>query len=126
MMTLSLTQTYQPIEALSVLRLVWLLIFSDKKVDKSEIQFFENLMNQLNVTEETFFAFRSEPLEKVYAQVKSLSDAQKRECAVLLQKAVNSDGMVEKQELKLLNEILDEAELFKRQPSRSRKAEGGF
>lgn len=126
MIPLILTQTYQPKEALSVLRLVWTLIFSDKKVVHSETQFFEKLMDQFQVSEESFSAFRSEPLESVYAQVKCLSDAQKRECAVLFQQAVNSDGLVEKQELKLLNEILDSAELFKRKPSRSRNAEGGF
>lgn len=113
-------------ESLAVVRLIWLLLFSDDAVDPNEADYFDKTLQDLKVSPQEFQASLSLPLASAYETIRQMPSGKRRECGTLLRLAVTSDGVVELTELSRLNDILEEAAVFRPDRRSSKKSEGGF
>ena len=118
--------SFDPSESLAVARLVWGLIFSDGEVDRRESDFFEQMLQSMNLTSEKFEFSLSEPIEHSYEVVKAMSAEKRRECSQLLRLAVSSDDVVLLSELTHLNEILEKTAMFRSDVNDMNKTGEGF
>lgn len=118
--------TFDFFESMAVARLVWILIFSDGGIDRRESDFFEQMLQSMNISSESFESSLSDPIEHVYDVVKAMSVEKRSECAKLLNLAVGSDKVVGLSELSRLNEILEKTEIFRPDKKHMKKLEGGF
>jgi len=104
---------FNPSESMAVARLVWVLIFSDGKVDPRESAFFEQMLESMNITSADFDASLSTPIESVYELVKEMPALKRRECASLLRVAISLDEVVVLSEVSRLNDILEKTAIFR-------------
>lgn len=118
--------TFNFSESMAVARLVWILIFSDGGIDRRESDFFEQMLQSMDISSELFESSLSEPVEHAYDVVKAMPTEKRRECAKLLNMAVGSDKVVVLSELSRLNDILEKTEIFRQDEKHSKKSEGGF
>lgn len=118
--------TFNPPESMAVARLVWVLIFSDGGIDRRESDFFEQVLQSLNVSSKSFEDSLSDPIEHIYEVVKAMSAKKRRDCVKLFNQAVSSDDVVVLSELSSLNEILEKTEIFRPDNKDIKKSEGGF
>jgi uncharacterized tellurite resistance protein B-like protein len=126
-MTLKVNHTYSAEESLSIVQLVWMLLFSDREVDSREVHYFERLSSLLEVDREALSqGVSAEALDKAFSVVRKMPMDKRRECGTLLRLAVTSDGVVELSELSRLNDILERAAVFRLDRSVARTKEGGF
>ena len=103
-----------------------MLIFSDGGVDRRESDFFEQMLQSMKISSETFESSLSEPVEHAYEVVKDMPLEKRRECAKLLKQAVGSDTVVALSELSRLNEILEKTSIFRPDKKNMGKTDGGF
>jgi len=113
-------------ESLAVARLVWMLIFSDEVVDRRESDFFDQLLKNLKLTSETFETSLSQPEEWAYEVIRSMPAVKRRECGKVLRLAVGSNNKVDLSALSRLNEILENAAIFRPDKKTVKKSEEGF
>ena len=118
--------TFNSPESMAVARLVWVLIFSDGGIDRRESDFFEQVLQSLNMSSKSFEDSLSDPIEHVYEVVKAMSAKKRRDCVKLFNQAVSSDDVVVLSELSSLNEILEKTEIFRPDNKDIKKSEGGF
>jgi len=104
---------FSPDEALAVAYLIWSLICSDEQLSTNESLYFQQSLHYLGVTPASFERHLSTPEEDVYAVVVGMSTRKRSQCATLLRLAYQSDELVDRVELRTLNEILIRAELFR-------------
>lgn len=104
---------FLPDEALAVAYLIWSLISSDQQLSTNESYYFQQSLQYLGVTPVMFEQQLSLPEEDSYAIVLGMSAHKRSLCATLLRLAYQSDELVDRVELRKLNEILIRAELFR-------------
>jgi hypothetical protein len=107
------TSPFSPNEAVAVAVLIWTLICSDQQLSANESHYFQQTLQYLGVTPEAFDIQLSKPEEEAYAVVLGMSARKRSHCATLLRLAYQSDELVDRVELRKLNEILIRAELFR-------------
>lgn len=117
---------FELFESLAVARLIGILIFSDGEVDRQESDFFEQMLQSLNISSEDYEYSLSEPIDHSYEIVKSMSAKKRQLCVKLFRQTVNSDKVIELSELSRLNEILEKTEIFRPDKENLKKTEEGF
>ena len=117
---------YTPEESNAIARLIWVLINRNGAVNKKEADYFANTLQLFDISRTDFDQSLSEPLEEVYAVIRRMPSLKRHECGKLLRLAVTSDGVVELAELSMLNDILEEAAIFRPDRKTQKKSEGGF
>lgn len=117
---------YTPGESLAIARLIWVLINRNDAVNKKEADYFAKALQLLKIGKAEFDKNLAEPLDEAYSVVRAMPALKRHECGKLLRLAVTSDGVVELAELSKLNEILEEAAIFRPDRKSRRKSEGGF
>lgn len=113
-------------ESMAVARLVWVLIFSDGGIDRRESDFFEQMLQKMGISFETFESCLLEPIEHVYDVVKAMSAEKRMEFANLLHLAIGVDKVVMLSELSRLNDILEKTSIFRPDENNMKKTENGF
>jgi len=104
---------FSPDEALAVAYLIWSLICSDEQLSTNESLYFQQTIQYLGLTPALFERQLSKPEEDAYAVIVKMSARKRSHCATLLRLAYQSDEVVDRVELRTLNEILIRAELFR-------------
>lgn len=117
---------FDAIESLAVARLVRILIVSDGVVNRKESDFFEKMLQAMNVSTDILESSLSEPVEQTYEIIRNMTGVKRRECGRLLRLAISSDNVVDLSELSRLNDILENAALFRPDAKPMTKNEGGF
>jgi len=117
---------YTPEESLAISRLIWILISRNEKVNRKESIYFEKTLQLLNIKRTEFDLSLSMPEEDAYSVVRNMTSLKRHECGKLLRLAVTSDGVIELAELSMLNDILEEAAIFRPDKKAQKKSEGGF
>jgi len=113
-------------ESLAIARLVYSLLISDETIGPQESDFFEQLLQNLNIKPAEFESSLSETIENAYKIVKVMPSVKRRECGRFLRMAVNADHSVELSELSRLNEILDKAFILRPDKKTNKKTDEGF
>ncbi len=108
------TSPFLPDEAVAVAVLIWSLICSDQQLSTNESHYFQQTLQYLGVSPEAFELRLSRPEEEAYTVVLGMNAQKRSHCATLLRLAYQSDELVDRVELRKLNEILIRAELFRR------------
>lgn len=117
---------YTPVESMAIARLIWVLINRNGAVNRKEADYFAKTLQLLKISKYDFDKALSEALDDVYSVVRAMPTLKRHECGKLLRLAVTSDGIVELAELSKLNEILEEAAIFRPDRRSQKKSEGGF
>jgi len=117
---------YSPEESIAIARLIWTLINRNEAVNRKEADFFANTLQQLKISRTEFDQSLSLSLDEAYHLVRNMPTMKRHECGKLLRFAVTSDGVIELAELSMLNEILEEAAIFRADKKSQKKSEGGF
>jgi uncharacterized tellurite resistance protein B-like protein len=121
-----LENEYTPEESLAVSRLIWELINRNSAINRKEADYFAKTLRLMKIARPEFDLYLATPLEETYALIRKMPSAKRYECAKLLRLAVTSDGIVELAELSVLNDILEEAAIFRPDRKSQKKSEGGF
>ena len=117
---------YTPDESLAISRLIWILINRNNMLNPKESLYFDKTIQLLKITRQDFDKSLDLPLEQTYSVVQLMSSLKRHECGKLLRLAVTSDGVIELAELSMLNDILEEAAIFRPDKKSQKKSEGGF
>lgn len=117
---------YTPEESKAIARLIWVLINRNGAINPKEADYFEKTLQLLHVDRAVFDQGLSTLIDEDYAVVRRMSSLKRHECGKLLRLAVTSDGVIELSELSMLNEILEEAAIFRPDRKSQKKSEGGF
>jgi len=117
---------YTPEESIAISRLIWLLINRNDGVNRKEADYFAKNLQLLKLSHMDFDQSLSAPLDEAYAIVRRMPTLKRHECGKLLRLAVTSDGVIELAELSMLNDILEEAAIFRPDRKSQKKSEGGF
>lgn len=117
---------YAPEESLAIARLIWVLINRNRALNRKEADYLAKTLQLLKITRADFDQSLTTPVDKAYALVGRMPTLKRHECGKLLRLAVTSDGVIELAELSMLNDILEEAAIFRPDPKSQKKAEGGF
>jgi uncharacterized tellurite resistance protein B-like protein len=117
---------YTPEESLAIARLIWILINRNGAVNRKEADYFAKTLQSLKVTRADFDQVLNTTEEEAFALVRRMPALKRHECGKLLRLAVTSDGIVELAELSKLNDILEEAAIFRPDRKSQKKSEGGF
>ena len=117
---------YTPEESIAIARLIWDLINRNRAVNRKEADYFANTLQLLKVTRAEFDQNLSTTIDEAYSLVRCMPTLKRHECGKLLRLAVTSDGLIELAELSLLNDILEEAAIFRPDRKSQKKSEGGF
>jgi hypothetical protein len=117
---------FNTLESLAVARLVWDLIFSDNKLDRRESDFFEQMLQSMNLTSEKFESSLSDPIDHSYEVVRKMPVVKRRECGRLLRLVVDADHNVALSELSRLNEIIEQASIFRPDKQDAQKGNESF
>ena len=117
---------FNAIESLAVARLVRMLIVSDGNVNRKESDFFEKMLQSMDITQESLESSLTAPIEETYENVRKMPLVKRRECGRLLRLAITSDNVIELSELSRLNDILEKASLFRSDTKYVKQNEGGF
>ncbi len=104
---------FSPNEALAVAYLIWSLICSDQQLSANESTYFQHTLSYLDVSPSAFERQLVKPEEDAFLTVMGMSSHKRSHCATLLRLAYQSDQLVDRVELRRLNEILIRAELFR-------------
>jgi len=95
-------------------------------VNQKEADYFTKTLQLLKVTRTDFDQSLSTTMDEAYAIVRRMHTLKRHECGKLLRLAVTSDGLIELAELSMLNNILEEAAIFRPDRKSQKKSEGGF
>ena len=117
---------YTPEESLAIARLIWVLINRNGSVNRKEADYLAKTLQLLKITRADFDQSLTTPVDEAYTLVRCMPTLKRHECGKLLRLAVTSDGIVELSELSMLNDILEEAAIFRPDRKSQKKAEGGF
>ena len=117
---------YTPEESIAIARLIWHLINRNRAVNRKEADYFAKTLQLLKVTPTDFDQSLSTTMDEAYALVRCMPALKRYECGKLLRLAVTSDGLIELAELSMLNDILEEAAIFRPDRKSQKKSEGGF
>lgn len=117
---------YTPEESLAIARLIWILINRNSAVNRKEADYFAKTLQQLKISRSEFDQNLSTSEDTAYVVVRHMPSPKRHECGKLLSLAVTSDGKVELAELSKLNDILEEAAIFRPDRKAQKKSEGGF
>lgn len=117
---------YTPEESLAIARLIWLLINRSGDVNRKEADYLAKTLQLLHVARPDFDQSLSTPVDEAYALIRRMPTLKRHECGKLLRLAVTSDGVIELAELSMLNDILEEAAIFRPDRKSQKKSEGGF
>jgi len=117
---------YTPEESIAIARLIWDLINRNRAVNRKEADYFAKTLQLLKVTRTDFDQNLSTTMDEAYALVRRMPALKRHECGKLLRLAVTSDGVIELAELSMLNDILEEAAIFRPDRKSQKKSEGGF
>lgn len=113
-------------ESLAISRLIWMLISRNATVNRKESIYFDKTLQIFKIKRTEFDQSISMPEEEAYSVVRNMSSLKRHECGKLLRLAVTSDGVIELAELSMLNDILEEAAIFRPDKKAQKKSEGGF
>lgn len=113
-------------ESLAIARLIWILINRNGAVNRKEADYFTKTLQTLKVTRADFDQVLNTSEEDAFVLVRRMPALKRHECGKLLRLAVTSDGIVELAELSKLNDILEEAAIFRPDRKTQKKSEGGF
>lgn len=100
-------------ESLAVARLIWILIFSDFEITRNESDFFQQTLNDLDLTQKEIETYLKLPEEESFEIIRNMPSKKRSECARLLRMAYNTDESIDRIELSKLNDILTKAQLFR-------------
>ena len=117
---------YTPEESIAIARLIWVLINRNGAVNRKEADYFAKILQQLKTSRADFDQSLSQSMEETFGLVRRMPTLKRHECGKLLRLAVTSDGVVELAELSMLNDILEEAAIFRPDRKSQKKSEGGF
>jgi hypothetical protein len=117
---------YTPEESIAIARLIWVLINRNGAVNRKEADYFAKILQQLKIVRADFDQSLSQSMEEAFGIVRCMPTLKRHECGKLLRLAVTSDGVVELAELSMLNDILEEAAIFRPDRKSQKKSEGGF
>lgn len=117
---------YTPEESLAIARLIWILINRNGAVNRKEADYFAKTLQLLKISRSDFELSLTTPDSAAYTLVRHMPTLKRHECGKLLRLAVTSDGIVELAELSMLNDILEEAAIFRPDRKAQKKSEGGF
>lgn len=117
---------YTPEESLAIARLIWVLINRNGDVNSKEADYLAKTLQLLKITRADFDQSLSTSVDEAYTLVRCMPTLKRHECGKLLRLAVTSDGIVELSELSMLNDILEEAAIFRPDRKSQKKSEGGF
>lgn len=117
---------YTPEESIAIARLIWLLINRNDGVNRKEADYLAKILQLLKIPRTDFDQSLTTPVEEAYALVRRMNTLKRHECGKLLRLAVTSDGKIELSELSMLNDILEEAAIFRPDRKSQKKSEGGF
>lgn len=117
---------YTPEESIAIARLIWVLINRNGDVNRKEADYLAKTLQLLKITRADFDQSLSTSVDEAYTLVRRMPTLKRHECGKLLRLAVTSDGIVELSELSMLNDILEEAAIFRPDRKSQKKAEGGF
>ncbi len=117
---------YTPEESIAIARLIWLLINRNDGVNRKEADYLAKTLQLLKIPRTDFDQSLTTPVEEAYALVRNMPTLKRHECGKLLRLAVTSDGKIELAELSMLNDILEEAAIFRPDRKSQKKSEGGF
>lgn len=117
---------YTPEESNAIVRLIWILINRNGAVNRKEADYLAKTLQLLKITRADFDQSLITPLDDAYSLVRRMPTLKRHECGKLLRLAVTSDGVIELAELSMLNDILEEAAIFRPDRKSQKKLEGGF
>jgi uncharacterized tellurite resistance protein B-like protein len=117
---------YTPEESIAIARLVWVLINRNGAVNRKEADYFAKILQLLKITRVEFDQNLTISADEAFAVVRHMPTLKRHECGKLLRLAVTSDGVIELAELSMLNDILEEAAIFRPDRKSQKKSEGGF
>lgn len=117
---------YTPEESIAIARLIWLLINRNDGVNRKEADYLAKTLQLFKIPRTDFDQSLTTPVEEAYNLVRHMSTLKRHECGKLLRLAVTSDGKIELAELSMLNDILEEAAIFRPDRKSQKKSEGGF
>jgi len=112
-------------ESLAVVRLIWILIFSNNEITRNESDYFQQTLKAFDLTQKEIETYLQLPEEETYEVIRNMSSKKRSECGRLLRLAYNTDKSIDRKELSTLNVILMKAELF-RPDKDSKKNDDGF
>ncbi len=113
-------------ESIAIARLIWLLINRKDGVNRKEADYLAKTLQLLKIARIDFDQSLSIPVDESFALISRMPTLKRHECGKLLRLAVTSDGVIELAELSLLNDILEEAAIFRPDRKMQKKSEGGF
>ncbi len=96
---------YSNIEKAAIVCLLIELINADKTVALDERYIFNQICNELAVTQDIFDAGKSMDMDYAVVVVKHMNEDQKMAIAVLMTRIIDADGGVHDKELSVLNKI---------------------
>lgn len=117
---------YTTEESNAIARLIWVLINRNGAVNRKEEVYFAKTLQLLKLSRIDFDLSLSASLDVAFDIVRRMSSLKRHECGKLLRLAVTSDGVIELAELSMLNDILEEAAIFRPDRKSQKKSEGGF
>ena len=117
---------YTPEESNAIVRLIWVLINRNGDVNSKDADYLAKTLQLLKITRADFDQSLSTQVDEAYTLVRRMPTLKRHECGKLLRLAVTSDGVIELAELSMLNDILEEAAIFRPDRKSQKKAEGGF
>jgi hypothetical protein len=100
-------------ESLAVVRLIWILIFSNNEITRNESDYFQKSLSDFGLTMKEIETYLQLPEEETYEVIRNMSSKKRSECGRLLRLAYNTDKSIDRKELSTLNEIINKAELFR-------------
>ncbi len=117
---------YTTEESNAIARLIWVLINRNGAVNRKEADYFAKILQLLKISRIDFDQSLSASIDVAYEIVRRMSSLKRHECGKLLRLAVTSDSVIELGELSMLNDILEEAAIFRPDRKSQKKSEGGF
>lgn len=99
-------------ESLAVLRLIWILIFSNSEITRRESDFFQQTLKDLNVAQKEIEKYIEIPEEDTYELIRNMSYEKRMECVRLLRLAFGVDKGRNIKEMSKLNDLIVRADLF--------------
>lgn len=117
---------YTPQESLAIARLIWFLINRNGTVNQKEAAYFDKTLQALSISRQDFDQDFTSTVDFAYDLVRRMPSLKRHECGKLLRLAVTSDGVIELSELSMLNDILEEAAIFRPDRKTQKKSEGSF
>lgn len=105
------TNPFTKEESLAIVRLIWILIFSDNTITRNESDYFQQTLDNLEISEEDFNDYVKSPDEDSYEVVRNMSSKKKTEFGKILRCACDGDN-INKAKLSKLNDILVKVDLF--------------